>query len=345
MKTEYLQVDPYRPEPELIQRAARVIRQGGLCAFPTETVYGLGANGLDKTAISGIFKAKGRPADNPLILHVSDTDMAKTLCRQISPQAVILARAFWPGPLTLVVPKTEIVPAEISGGLDTVAIRVPDHPVALSLISASGVPVAAPSANLSGRPSPTSARHVLEDLDGKIDLILDGGPTKVGVESTVVSLVGDSPLLLRPGGITKEQLLVYLPDLELDPGILSAAESDHAATSPGMRYRHYSPKAPLTLVRGETPKILRFLQDRDRGSTVGILCTNEFAPHFSRATVRCFGHRFDPESMAADLFEALRAFDDTKVTQIYAAYPDAEGIGLAVLNRLLRAAAFRVEDV
>ncbi|WP_003542731.1 L-threonylcarbamoyladenylate synthase [Desulfotomaculum nigrificans] len=338
-------VDKNNPDQNVIDRAAQIIKNGGLVAFPTETVYGLGANGLDGTAVAGIYRAKGRPSDNPLILHVADFAMAEALSAGLPPVAGMLMDKFWPGPLTLVVPRANHIPGQVTGGLDTVGIRMPSHPVALALIKAAGVPIAAPSANRSGRPSPTRAAHVQADLQGRIDAILDGGPTGVGLESTVLDVSGEQPVILRPGGVTYEQLADLLPRVTIDPSILGKKLSrDQAPRSPGMKYTHYAPAAPLTLFEGEPARVVQAIARRAaeqlaRGSRVGILAFEENAPYYPRgAVILTMGQQKNPATAANMLFALLRQFDRLKVEVILAEGMEPKGIGLAIMNRLRRAA-------
>ncbi|SHE97235.1 translation factor SUA5 [Desulforamulus putei DSM 12395] len=344
--TRVWQLDPDRPDPEIISRAAEIIKKGGLVAFPTETVYGLGANGLDGEAVAGIYRAKGRPSDNPLILHVADLDMANRLSRNLPPQAPLLMEKFWPGPLTLVVPKAGGIPQQVTGGLDTVAVRMPGHPVALALIKAAGVPIAAPSANRSGRPSPTTADHVLADLEGRVDAILDGGPAGLGLESTVLDLTGPCPIILRPGGVTYEQLAGVLKEVAIDRSVLGEKLSkDQVPRSPGMKYIHYAPAAPVILFEGEPEKVRQALSRRAaelsaRGKRVGILATEETAAGYAGgAKILTMGRRKNPADAAALLFGRLRQFDQLQVDVILAEGMETRGIGLAVMNRLRRAAS------
>ncbi|CCO08419.1 L-threonylcarbamoyladenylate synthase [Desulforamulus hydrothermalis] len=344
--TQVWQLDARCPEPAVIDRAAAIIKAGGLVAFPTETVYGLGANGLDPAAVAGIYRAKGRPSDNPLILHVADRAMAHRLSHRLPPAAALLMETFWPGPLTLVVPRAGEIPRQVTGGLDTVALRMPDHPVALALIKAAGVPVAAPSANRSGRPSPTTARHVWADLQGRVDAILDGGPAGLGVESTVLDLTGPQPLILRPGGVTCEQLARLLPDVALDPAALGEkTASCQAPRSPGMKYIHYAPAAPLILFEGELPRVQQAMQRRAAellaaGRRVGLLVSEETAAGWPGAAhLLTLGSRRNPARAAALLFARLRRFDRLPVDIILAEGIPGRGLGLAVMNRLRRAAS------
>lgn len=345
IRTQLYNLNTSAPDPQIIAAAAKVIQSGGLVAFPTETVYGLGANGLDGVAVAKIYQAKGRPSDNPLILHVAETQMVGGLSQEISEQARLLMDKFWPGPLTLVLPKTNGIPPEVTGGLDTVAVRMPDHPVALALIKAAGVAIAAPSANKSGRPSPTTAAHVETDLQGRIDVILDGGPAGLGVESTVLDLSGSMPTILRPGGVTYEQLAQVLGEVAIDPSVLGEKlPQDKAPRSPGMKYMHYAPAAPLTLYEGDPERIKHSIASRANellhlGKRVGILATEESAAAYpAEAIILKIGQRETPATAATRLFALLRQFDQLKVEAILAEAVTAKGIGLAVLNRLRRAA-------
>ena len=318
-------------------------------AFPTETVYGLGANALDAQAVGKIFTAKGRPADNPLIVHVAAPEAAEELCH-VTPEARRLMTAFWPGPLTLLLPKKPVIPAVTNAGLQSVAVRMPDHPVALGLLKACGLPIAAPSANRSGRPSPTTAQHVLEDLGGMIPLILDGGPCKVGLESTVLNLAGEHPAIVRPGGITPEMLRAVLPDVQVDDAVMRPLRSGEVAVSPGMRHRHYAPRGRLTLVQGEAVNTeaacKRLYREAEaRGETVCLLVAAERQPRFAGLDTVVLGSLNAPETIAHSLFAALRQMDEMQVDVILCEAMDTAGIGLAIMNRLNRAAAFRVEKV
>ncbi|MDQ0285031.1 L-threonylcarbamoyladenylate synthase [Desulfofundulus luciae] len=354
-RTTYWMVDPARPDPGIMARAGLILRQGGLVAFPTETVYGLGANALDALAVVRIFEAKGRPQDNPLIVHVADRETVNRLARRVPAGAGRLMDVFWPGPLTLVLPAAPVVPRQVTAGLDSVGIRMPGHPVALALIAAAGVPVAAPSANLSGRPSPTTAGHVLQDLDGRIEAILDGGPAGVGLESTVLDLTGDVPVILRPGGITREELEKVIGEVRVDPGIdgvpgCGSPAGEFRPRSPGMKYRHYAPRAPLVLVEGEPERVVARLKElaggyRSRGLRVGVLATAETARECQEDRVVVAGSRQDPAGIASRLFAALRRFDELGVDIILAEGIEPRGLGLAVMNRLRRAAGNRIERV
>ena len=341
MITKVVVVDPVCPEPGFLVEGGAVLRQGGLVAFPTETVYGLGANAWDGVAVEGIFAAKGRPGDNPLIVHIAQKESIEDLVREVPRQAEVLMEAFWPGPLTVILPVSERVPVQVTAGLDTIALRVPDHPVALGLIRAAGVPVAAPSANTSGRPSPTTARHVMEDLEGRIEMIIDGGATGVGVESTVIDLTTSTPTVLRPGGITLEALRIILPKVEVLPPGLTAQEEASPPRSPGMKYTHYAPKAPLYLVEGHKSEIADRIKAMateysHQGRRVGILTygDTDYSPYGQAIQA---GHRHQPETIAASLYAALRTFDQLEVDVILAEGVEEEGIGLAIMNRLRKA--------
>jgi len=344
-----LDVDPVAPDPAVIRRAAAVLRSGGLVAFPTETVYGLGANALDAGAVRGIFAAKARPAYDPLIVHLADVARLPDVAGAIPPLACELAEAFWPGPLTLILPRGPRVPAEVTAGGDTVAVRVPAHPVALALIRAAGVPVAAPSANRFGHISPTRAAHVLADLDGCIDVILDGGATRVGVESTVLSLITSPPAILRPGGVSREALARILGDVcVVDRPVLST----EAAPSPGTLMQHYAPRAEVTLYRGPDEAILPAMREAvshllAQGTHVGLLLAEEDVAAFAGLAVvlEVAGRRAALEDVARQLFTSLRALDRAGVAVILARDFGAAGLGLAIRDRLTRAAGGRVINV
>lgn len=327
-----------------VQKAAAFLRSGEVVGMPTETVYGLAANALDGNAVAKIFQAKGRPSDNPLIVHIADWAQIHALSPAVPPAAQALAQAFWPGPLTIIVPKGDCIPAEVSCGLDTVGIRLPSHPLARALIRAAGVPLAAPSANTSGKPSTTTAAHVLRDMDGKIAAILDGGPCGVGVESTVVSLTTDPPRLLRPGGVTLEELRAVLGNVAVDRALYESIGDDARVSAPGMKYRHYAPKAPVTVVRGKAERTAAYIRAHANAAE-GVLCFDEYSGSFPACAVECFGSRDAPAEQAREVFDRLRAFDDMDVTRIWAQCPPDEGVGLAVANRLRKAAGFHVVDV
>lgn len=326
-----------------IQEAAEIIRSGGLVAIPTETVYGLGADALNPDAVRRIYEAKGRPSDNPLIIHVPSADWLERYCVEVPDSAYRLAEKFWPGPLTMILKRNPIVPDRTTGGLDTVGVRCPNHPVTLALIEAAGVPIAAPSANLSGRPSCTTAQHVLEDVGGKIDCILDGGPCAVGVESTILDLTVTPPRLLRPGGLPLEALEEVLGKVELDAAVTRQMGEGERPRAPGMKYRHYAPAAPVTVVTGTPAKSAQYIRSQLE-EDCGVICYDEFLPLFSGVTARPFGSMQNRREQAQRVFDALRSFDATPVKRIFAQCPDTSGLGLAVANRLKKAAGFHTVD-
>ena len=337
MKTELL-----FPTPEALARAGELLRSGEVVGFPTETVYGLGANAMDEAAVEKIFAAKGRPGDNPLIVHIADADgLAPLIASEPGPHARALMDAFWPGPLTLIFPKSVAVPARVTAGLDTVAIRMPSHPVAQALIRAAGVPLAAPSANRSGRPSPTTAADVLEDMDGRVPMILDGGPCRVGVESTVVDLSGEAPRVLRPGGITRAQIEAVASACEIDHAVLNPLGEGERPRSPGMKYKHYAPRGEVTVFCGENT-VKNIIRRYDATPNALILALEGNLPFYGKR--RCISLGSDAESMAANLFHALREADRLGADVILCEGVEPVGVGLAVMNRLLRAAAFRVVE-
>ena len=326
-----------------ISAAAKILREGGLVAIPTETVYGLGANGLDAQAVKRIFEAKGRPQDNPLILHVTGPQWLPRYCRNIPPMAYVLARKFWPGPLTMILQRQSIVPDETTAGLDTVAVRCPNHPVTLAIIREAGVPIAAPSANTSGRPSCTSAQDVLEDMDVKVEGVVDGGPCSVGVESTILDLTCQPPRLLRPGGLPLEDLERLIGHIDVDHAVTAPLQEGEKPKAPGMKYRHYAPKAPVTVVTGAPEASAREIQRR-AGKGAGIICFDEYADLFRGMEVHTLGPSGDKLVQAQRVFDALRTFDNSDVTEIYTQCPDNRGLGLAIGNRLKKAAGFHVVE-
>ena len=329
--------------PETASIAADLIQRGELVAIPTETVYGLGANGLDEEAVAKIFQAKGRPQDNPLILHICGPEQIELFCHHIPQSAYDLAAAFWPGPLTLVLPARDVVPRRTTGGLDTVAVRCPDNAVTREIIQLSGVPIAAPSANISGKPSTTTAQHVLHDHDGKIAAIVDGGPCRVGVESTIVDLTEERPRLLRPGGIGPEQLLAVLGDLVVDKAVTAPIDKDAVVKAPGMKYRHYAPAEPVVIVSGSREKAAQYIH---RHFTPGdrVLCFEEELPLYADCAPLSYGKEADVNTLSAGLFAALRELDDPKIHQVFARCPVGGGVAYAVQNRLRKAAAFHIVD-
>ena len=327
-----------------ISAAAKILREGGLVGIPTETVYGLAANGLDETAVKRIFEAKGRPQDNPLILTIPGQQWLPRYCKDIPPLAYVLARKFWPGPLTMILKcRTDVVPSVITAGLDTVAMRCPNHPVTLAIIREAGIPVAAPSANTSGRPSCTTAQDVLEDMDGKIEGVVDGGPCTVGVESTILDLTCDPPRLLRPGGLPLEALEQLIGPISVDKAVVSPLREGEQPKAPGMKYRHYAPKAPVTVFTGAPEASAREIARRV-GPTTGVICFNEFAHLFPQQEVHTLGPSNDKLAQAQRVFDALRTFDNSDVTEILAQCPDSRGLGLAVGNRLKKAAGFHIVE-
>lgn len=335
MQTESLQTND-----EGFARAAQILQNGGLVGIPTETVYGLAANALDGKAAAKIFAAKGRPADNPLIVHISKFEQIYDLVMEVPESAKMLAKAFWPGPMTMVLPKAPCIPNEVSAGMPTVAIRFPAHPAAQRIITESGLPLAAPSANTSGRPSPTTAQHVLHDLSGKIDAVLDGGPCGVGVESTVITLATNPPRLLRPGGITLEQLRAVLGTVEMDDAVLHPLKEGVRAASPGMKYKHYSPKANVIILQGTDAQYVEYINARVKPGVMA-LCYNGDDAKLQVPAI-CYGGCTDDDAMAHELFDALREFDERGAETVYARCPEPKGVGLAVYNRLMRAAGFEV---
>ncbi len=336
MQTQIL--DPTR---ERIALAAELLRRGELVAFPTETVYGLGADALNPAAVAAIFAAKGRPADNPLIMHIADAAQLDGLVT-VPQGAEALMRRFCPGPLTLLMPRTERVPDIVTAGLDTVAVRMPSHPVAADLLARCAIPVAAPSANRSGKPSPTTAQHVWQDMKGRVPLILDGGPCGVGVESTVLDLCHGKPCILRPGGVTREMLSAVLGEVDVAGSVLRPLGEHEVARSPGMRYRHYAPEGSITLVTGEEADVLRALRALAEGEPdTCVLCFSEHMNALGGCRPHDLGSRDDPGEVASRLFAILRALDDEGMRRISSEALDPTGVGLAVMNRLGRAAAFR----
>lgn len=337
MKTERLDILSGN-YAENITRAAEILKNGGIVAVPTETVYGLAASALSDSAIIKVFSAKGRPQDNPLIVHISNMDMLKNVAKDIPKTAFDCAEKFWPGPLTMVLKKTDLVAKSVSAGLDTVAVRMPSEKSVRDIIDASDIPLAAPSANISGAPSPTTPSHVLNDLDGKIDAVVMGSDCEVGVESTVVALFGDKPRLLRPGAVTLEQLKEILPDIEVDKAILSHPENNAKVASPGMKYKHYAPKTESFLVEADSESFLNFVNNKENCLA---LC---FEEEKSGIKVKAFsyGTKSDELTLAKNVFSVLRDVDKAGVDAVYIHAPSKNGVGLAVYNRLIRAAAFKV---
>ena len=350
MNTKIIQINRENFTDAELAEAAEILRNGGLVAIPTETVYGLGANALDESASKKIYEAKGRPSDNPLIAHISCMDELSALVSEIPEAGRKLAEKYWPGPLTMVFPKKEIVPYGTTGGLETVAIRMPSDPVANRLIKLAGVPVAAPSANTSGRPSPTKAEHVVEDMNGKIEMIIDSGEVGIGVESTIVDVSGKVPMLLRPGAITMEMLRETLGEVEIDPAILGPLSADVKPKAPGMKYRHYAPQAEMTLVEGEMEHVVEFINQEaklalEAGLKVGIICTEESRESYQCGILKVIGSRENEESVAHNLFAVLREFDDQKVDCIFSESFSKDRLGQAIMNRLCKAAGYHIVKV
>ena len=329
--------------PDTAQIAAELIRNGELVAIPTETVYGLGADGLNASAVKKIFEAKGRPQDNPLILHVADPEQIEEICREIPESAYCLAKKFWPGPLTMVLPVQDVVPKTTTAGLSTVAVRCPDSEITRKIIRLAGVPVAAPSANLSGKPSTTTAEHVMHDHCGRISAVVDDGPCRVGVESTIVDLTDSRPRLLRPGGVTPEQLLEILGDLVVDKAVTAQIDKDAVVKAPGMKYRHYAPDCQVVIVSGSREKAAKYIhehfQKNDR-----VLCFEEELPLYYDCSPLSYGSESDVNSLSAGLFAALRILDDPSIHMVFARCPVGGGVAYAVQNRLKKAAAFHIVD-
>ncbi len=337
MKTLYLS-----DKQEDILKCAEILKNDGLVAIPTETVYGLAGNALKGSCVKKIFAAKGRPSDNPLIVHISDISQWEPLVKAVPEKAKALAEKYWPGPLTIILPKSEIIPDEICGGLDTVAVRMPSNETARAIIDACSFPLAAPSANTSGKPSPTTAPHVMADLDGKIDAIVDGGSSSVGIESTVISLASDVPRLLRPGGITPEMLREVLGEIIIDDAVYNKLADGAKASSPGMKYKHYSPAAKVILIKGTYDKYISFVR-KNADSTTAILCFE--GEEVTDIPSVVYGKKDDPSSQAKHIFDALRSLDKIGAKTVYARFPESDGVGLGVFNRLVRAAGFNIIEL
>ncbi len=349
MNTEIVKIDPRAIDQKVLARAGEILKNGGLVAFPTETVYGLGGDALNAQASQKIYRAKGRPSDNPLIVHIADMESLEAIVERTPPEAYVLAERFWPGPLTLILKKNGRIPYETTGGLDTVAVRMPSDAVARALIKASTGYIAAPSANLSGRPSPTEAAHVKEDLDGRIGLILDGGAACIGLESTIVDLTEDVPTVLRPGYITLEMLREALGEVRIDPGLI-ADDAKERPKAPGMKYRHYAPRANLKIVEGESDAVVREINRQTKellshGAQVGILAAEETKLRYEAGTVISIGAREDERVIARHLYGSLREFDALGVDAIFSESFSAAGVGQAIMNRLLKAAGHQVLEV
>ena len=348
MKTILVTVDKTSPDKESIQQAAEILKKGGLVAFPTETVYGLGANGLNAAACKKIYEAKGRPSDNPLILHIAEKEDLYQIVKEVPQKAEKLINAFWPGPLTMIFEKKDCVPQEITGGYSTVAVRFPSHKVAQAVIKMAGMPIAAPSANSSGKPSPTKASHVLFDLENKIDMIIDGGNAEVGLESTIVDVSGEIPMLLRPGAITKEMLETVIGHIEIDPAILAKPNQNLVPKAPGMKYTHYSPKADVILVQCNDlavaqQKIKELVKkELQSNKKVGILATEQTKNNYDCGIVLSLGDRQNLEEIGSNFFKHLRKFDFLGVDVVYSETVPEKEEGLAIMNRLQKAAGYKV---
>ncbi len=352
MKTDIIKVSENcvsSGDEERLMRAGEILRKGGLVAFPTETVYGLGGDALNPEASVKIYTAKGRPSDNPLIIHINKFADIYQIVKEMPEAAVKVGKAFWPGPLTMILPKAEKVPYETTGGLNTVAVRFPSHPIARKLIEYGGGFVAAPSANASGKPSPTRAKHVVEDMDGRIEMIVDGGEVGIGLESTIIDMTVEPPRILRPGYITQEMLKQVLGEVGEDVTMMRN-DSGEAPRAPGMKYRHYAPSGSLVIVEGEPQQVADYInaraaQDSKAGERTGILGTREQLEQYHADVIKCIGSREEEEAVARNLFAVLREFDEEKVTKIYSESFPAQGLGQAVMNRLLKAAGYCVVKV
>jgi L-threonylcarbamoyladenylate synthase len=350
MKTELVTIDRKHPQPELMAKAAALIASGELVAFPTETVYGLGGDALDPEASAKIYTAKGRPSDNPLIVHIAELSDLQRIAKEVPKEAVLLADAFWPGPLTMILWKNDQVPAATTGGMDTVAIRMPADAIALDLIRRSGKLIAAPSANTSGRPSPTEAIHVAEDLDGRIPMILDGGPVGIGIESTIIDLTEKIPMVLRPGYITPQMLSEVIgQEVIIDPGII-AADDTRKPKAPGMKYKHYAPKADMVIVEGNEDAVVDQInalvqQQRQKGVSVAVIAAEETKERYRADVVLSIGHRREEDEIARHLYRILRECDESNVGVIYSESFKTPRIGNAIMNRLLKAAGHQVIQV
>ena len=342
--TEILKLDPSAPESEKLIPAAEIIKAGGLVAFPTETVYGLGASATDATAAMKIYAAKGRPSDNPLIIHIADPKDAE-LYAYTNELYYKLAEAFMPGPLTVILPKKDTIPGSVTGGLDSVAIRCPAHPVASELIKLAGVAIAAPSANLSGSPSPTCAQHVISDLSGRVDMIIDGGTSEIGLESTIVKIDEDSAILLRPGAITCDALSCICKNVEIAAAVTSHLAENERPLSPGMKYRHYAPSSPLVLLDGDDDAVLKYMKNALETERCLVICYDEELEHLGASSTISIGPREDLSAQANLLFAALRQANDIPSDMIYAHLPTKDGLGLALYNRMIRAAAHTVKKI
>ncbi len=351
MKTKIIKLNKNNFNEEELQEASDILKKGGLVAFPTETVYGLGADGLNSEASGKIYAAKGRPSDNPLILHIAHIGALKDLTVECPEAGVKLADAFWPGPLTMIFKKSKAVPYNTTGGLETVAIRMPSHPIAYELIRKSGVYIAAPSANISGRPSPTMAEHVIEDMNGRIEMIIDGGMVDIGLESTIVDVTGEVPTILRPGYITATMLEAVVGPVNYDKAVLAKkADANIVPKAPGMKYKHYAPKGDLTILEGNTEAVIKAINEFAaekiaEGFKVGIIATDETLSRYPKGMVKSIGTRKDEDTIAHGLFQILREFDDEGTEYIYTESFESKQLGQAIMNRLLKAAGYHIIKV
>lgn len=348
MKAEIVSMTAENLNYPAIEKAGEILKQGGLVAFPTETVYGLGGNALDPEASRKIYAAKGRPSDNPLIVHIAEMKQLEKIVSEIPEKARILAEKYWPGPLTMIMPKADIVPGETTGGLDSVAVRYPSDKIAQELIKAAGGFVSAPSANTSGRPSPTTASHVAEDLGDSIEMIIDGGQVGIGLESTIVDFTEDVPVVLRPGYISLEMLQELLGDVRMDKGLLRS-DSKIRPKAPGMKYRHYAPKAELTIIEGESDKVVEYINDilknAEEVQKIGIIATEETKNSYCGGVIKSIGSREEEESIAHHLYEVLREFDKCEVDTIFSEAFYTPKMGQAIMNRLLKAAGHKIINI
>lgn len=350
MNTKMCKITETSADEQIMQEAGKIIKNGGLVAFPTETVYGLGGDACNSSASGKIYAAKGRPSDNPLIVHIAEFDALDYIVKKVPETAKILAKRFWPGPLTMVLPKNDKIPYETTGGLDTVAVRMPNHEGALAFIRASGGYIAAPSANTSGKPSPTTAQHVMDDMQGRIEMILDGGAVGIGIESTIVDLTGEIPTLLRPGYINLEMLQEVLGQVEVDPAIGGSLADGTRPKAPGMKYKHYAPKGELFLVEGDMNKVIpeinrQVTEKLAGGEKVGVIATDETMDKYQCDIIKSIGSRVEEETIARHLYGILREFDDLGVTYIYSEEFNTPQMGQAIMNRLLKAAGHKIIHV
>lgn len=347
MITVYKKVDPQRPDMQVVDEAARIIKEGGLVAFPTETVYGLGADALNGDSSRKIYEAKGRPSDNPLIVHIADLESIYRIAGNVPDAALVLAKRFWPGPLTMILKKSSAVPKETTGGLDTVAVRFPSHPVAKALITGSGGFIAAPSANISGRPSPTTGAHVLSDMNGRIDMIVDAGPCDIGLESTIIDLTSPVPMMLRPGYINDEMLRSVIGDIEKDPAVFGDVSTGERPRAPGMRYRHYAPKGKLTVVSGPDEDVTEYIREKIQSrigkNRIAVLTCSAYKDSYPGADlVADVGAMSNEDEIAFRLYDILRRCDDEKIDEIYSGVFDTPRLGTAIMNRLIKAAGHNI---